>query len=319
MVQRSSTEVGRSLGEVAVLLGAFFIDQWVLRSFSNPVFELPALGVVVAVFVISIKRRGGLERILQHPVYSARRAWLETIAATAIPAVGLVAWGLMVRGSYDELPLKITQAGALGLLAWIGQHLMWATLQQGLLQLFLRPVVGEIFKKSTVATLVTAFIFGLLHLPCLAFAVSTMFLGAMWIVLFSRHRRIMPIVVSHAMLSAITFVALPPQWNCELNVGVIALKRQPEYHVLRLQETRKKMERVTSDAYFKSSGGTNRDFIKSLYRDMLRRTPADTEVKHWLDRMDQGFSRNRVVIAFARSSEFRTQVFNTSGTEKGPQ
>lgn len=304
---------------MTVLLGAFVIDQWVLRKFSNPLFELPAFCVVAAVFVISIRRRGGLERVLPHPAVSARRAWLETITATALPAVGLVVWGLMARGPYDELPLRITQAGTMGLLAWTGQHLIWATLQQGLLQLFLRPVIGEIFKKSIVATMVTAVIFGLLHLPCLVLAISTVFLGAMWIVLFSRHRRIVPIVVSHAMLSAIAFVALPPQWNCELNVGVIALKRQPEYRVLRLRETRKTMERVTSDAYFNSSGATDRDFIKSLYRDMLSRTPADTEVKHWLDQMDQGLTRNRVASAFARSREFRTQVLKNSITEEGPQ
>lgn len=318
MEERFSTDTRRSIGEVAILLGAVVIDQWILRNYSNPWFEFPALGVVAIVFVMSIRRRGGLGQILPHPAGSARRAWFVTLLTTSLLGLGLVLWGSMVREPYDELPLKITQAGLMGLLALAGQHLVWAILQQILLQLFLRPVMGEILKKSTVATGATAALFGLLHLPSPVLAVSTMMLGAMWMVLFSRYRRLGPIIVSHAMLSVIAFVALPPQWNYELDVGVIALKRQPEYQTLKLQETRRALARVTSDAYFKSSGSTDRDFINSLYWDMLGRAPADTEVQHWLDRMDQNFSRNRIAIAFARSQEFRTVVSKRSGTDKGP-
>lgn len=305
MEKRTSTSLRRSLFEVTVLAGVFFVDQWVLRGLSNPLFEIPALGVVVWVFVISIRRRGGFERHLPHAAGKPRRAWLETFAATAIPAVVLLAWGVSIRGPYDEIPLKIAQASVLGLLVWVSQHLVWASLQQVLLQLFLRPVIGEILKKPAIATAATAMLFGLLHLPCLVLAVSTTILGAMWMILFSRHRRIVPLIVSHATLAALAFVIVPPQWSCELNVGVAAQRKQPKYRVLRLSETREILETVTSDDYFKSKGGTNQDFIKSLYRDMLRRTPADAEVQHWLDRMNEDMSRNRVAVAFAGTQEFR--------------
>ena len=242
---------------------------------------------------------------MPHAPGSSRRAWLETLAATSLPAVGLVVWSISIRGSYDEIPLKIAQASALALSVWIGQHLVWASLQQVLLQLFLRPVIGEILKKSAFATAATAMLFGLLHLPCATLVASTTILGAMWMVLFARHGRVLPLIVSHATLAALAFVIVPPQWNCELNVGIVAQKKQPKYRVLKLPETRKILETVTSDDYFKSSGGTNRDFMKSLYRDMLGRTPADVEVQHWLDRMNEGLSRNRVSVAFAGSKEFR--------------
>ena len=318
MKERLSTDARRSIGEAGILLGAVVIDQWVLRDFPNPLFELPALAVVTAVFVMSIMRRGGLNRVLPHPLGSARRAWLVTLLTTALFALVLVLWGFMIRQPYDEIPLKITQAGLTGLLALAVQHLVWAILQQGLLQLFLRPVIGEIFTKSTVATSAAAAIFGLLHLPSLVLTISTMILGAIWIALYSRYRRFWPIVVSHAMLSAVALVALPPQLNYELNVGVIALKRQPEYKVLSLQETQRTLKKVTTDAYFRSAGNTDRDFIESLYHDMLGRTPAETEVRHWLDRMEQNFSRNRIAVGFARSREFRTTISIKPGTEKGP-
>jgi len=304
---------------VALLLGAFVVDQWFLRGLSNPLFKIPALGVVVWVFVTSIRRRGGFERILPHAASSSRRAWIETFAATAIPAFGLLVWGVTIRGPYDEIPLKISQASALGLSVWVGQHLVWASLQQVLLQLFLRPVIGEILKKPAIATAASAMLFGLLHLPCPTLVVSTTILGAMWMILFSRHSRMLPLIVSHATLAALAFVVLPPQWNCELNVGVAAQKKQSKYRVLRLPETREILETVTSNDYFESSGGTNQDFIKSLYRDMLGRSPADAEVQHWLGRMNEDLSRNRVAVAFAGSKEFQLSHTKNAGTAKGTQ
>ena len=300
-------------------MGAFVVDLWILRGLSNPLFELPALFVIGAIFVTSVKRRGGFERVLPHATGSSRRAWLETLAATAVPAICILAWGMVVRGPYDEIPLRIVQATTLGLVMWAGQHLIWAALQQGLLQLFLRPVIGEILRKPAVATVTTGLLFGLLHLPCPILVVSTTILGILWMVLFSRHRRLGPLVVSHAILAALAYIFLPTPWSCDLNVGITAQKNQPQYRILRLPKTREILETVTSDNYFKSSGGTDRNFIKSLYRDMLGRTPADAEVQHWLDRMNEGFSRNQVAVAFAGSREFRLSPTKNEGIAKGPQ
>lgn len=300
-----------------MFLGVFIVDLWILRGLSSPLFELPAIFVIAAVVVISIRRRGGFERILPLASGSSRRAWLETLAATAIPAIGLFAWGMTIRGPYDEIPSKIIQASTLGLLMWAGQHLIWATLQQGLLQLFLRPVIGEILRKPAVATITTGLVFGLLHLPCPILVVSSTVLGILWMTLFSRHRRIGPLIVSHATLAALAYILVPAPWSCDLNVGVMAHKKQPEYRVLRLPETRAILEAVTSEDYFRSSGGTDRDFIKSLYRDMLGRTPAEAEVQHWLDRMNEGFSRNRIAVSFAGSKEFQLSPTKDKGAAKG--
>jgi hypothetical protein len=99
----------------------------------------------------------------------------------------------------------------------------------------------------------------------------------------------------------------------------VAQKKQAEYRMLRLSETRDLLQTVTSEAYFKSSGGTDRDFIKSLYRDMLGRTAAEAEVQHWLDRMNEGFTKNRVAVAFAGSKEIRMTALKETGTQKGIQ
>ena len=227
------------------------------------------------------------------------------LAATTVPAIGLIVLGTAISGTYDEIPLKIAQPGVLILVLWIGQHLVWAAFQQGLLQLFLRPVIGESLRTPAAATLVTAMVFGLLHLPCPILVASTIVLGVMWVWLFRRHGRIAPVIVSHAMLAALAFVVVPPQWNCELLVGVVAQRQQPRYQALRSPETRAMLKKVTSDEYFRSSGATDEGFIKSLYRDMLGRRPAEAEVQHWIDLIGEGFSRNRIAVEFAGSVEFR--------------
>ena len=301
MTTDSASSIRRSLGEITILLGAVIADLWILRAFDNILFELPAMLLVIALFVTSIRRRGGLERLLHQTTSSPARAWVETLLATSIVLGILIVWATTLRGSCDEIPLRIIQASAFGLVVWVGQHLVWATLQQVLLQLFLRPVVGEVLKKPLVATAATALVFGLLHLPCRALSISTVVLGALWMTLYSRHRRLLPVIVSHAVLSSVAYLALPPQWNCELNVGIVAQRRLPRYRTLRSPQTQEILEKVC----FTNSAGSNRDFIRSLYRLMLNRAPTDAEVEHWLDRMNEGMSRNRVALAFAGSEEFQ--------------
>ncbi len=317
MKRPESNTSRRSLIEIGALLGAFVVDLWYLQGLSNPIFELPALGVVAAVFASSIKRRGGFKRILPHSPGSSGEAWLEMLVATAAPVIGLFLLSVTVRGPFDELPLKVTQAGALGLMIWAGQHLIWAGLQQGLLQLFLRPVVAEILRKPALATGATALLFGLLHLPCPILVFSTTILGALWMILYSRSGRLGPLIVSHATLAALAYVVVPAPWSCDLSVGIAAWKRQSEYRILRSPETRAILETVTSDANFKNSGENNRIYIKSLYQDMLERTPADAEVEHWLNRLNDGWSRNRVALAFAGSREFRMKASEKKSRAKG--
>lgn len=307
----------RGLIELIVLVGAVVIDLWFLRGLANPISELPAICLVVGVLWISIKRRGGLRQILSIRKESSGKAWLEMVAATTVSATGLLLLGSALRGSYDEIPLKIVQTGVLGFGLWIGQHLVWAAMQQGILLLFLRPVIGDIVRGSIAASVATALVFGVLHLPCLILFISTFFLGLLWMALFTRNGRIIPIIVSHAILSAIAFAAIPPQWNCELLVGVMAQRKAPQYRALKSPQTRIMLETVTSRDYFSSSGGTDRGFIKSLYRDMLGRVPAEPEVEHWISLMSHGYSRNRIAVEFAGSREFRDLTSKTSGTRKG--
>jgi membrane protease YdiL (CAAX protease family) len=297
----SASSLRRSLGEIIILLGAVITDFWILRAFDSFLYEIPALLLVIAVFLTSIRRRGGLERVFPHTTSSLARAWFETLVATSIVLGILIGWAATLRGSCDEIPLRIIHASAFGLVVWVGQHLVWATLQQVLLQLFLRPVMGQVLKKPLVATAATALVFGLLHLPCRALSISTVALVGLWMTLYSRHRRLLPVIVSHAVLSGVAYLALPPQWNCELNVGIVAQRRLPRYRTLRSPQTQEILEKICSQ----TSAGTNQAFIRLLYRDMLDRTPTDAEVGHWLDQMNEGLSRNRVALAFAGSDEFR--------------
>lgn len=66
-----------------------------------------------------------------------------------------------------------------------------------------------------------------------------------------------------------------------------------------------------SEEYFRRSGGTHVAFVTRLYHDLLGRAP-DTSSAHWVDRLDSGFSRQRVIreIQYAGGSEFHRRLIN---------
>ncbi len=53
------------------------------------------------------------------------------------------------------------------------------------------------------------------------------------------------------------------------------------------------------------------ELIDALYRNVLDRTPDADGLAYWKSRLDSGVSRAEVVVSFAESEEFRTQVDST--------
>lgn len=60
-----------------------------------------------------------------------------------------------------------------------------------------------------------------------------------------------------------------------------------------------------SDEYFRRAGGTNRDWIRDLYVQILDRQPEKRGLDHWTAIADRGVSRTDVASAFHQSLESR--------------
>jgi hypothetical protein len=65
---------------------------------------------------------------------------------------------------------------------------------------------------------------------------------------------------------------------------------------------------ISSPEYYGLGGGTDSGWIVRLYEKVLHRTPAPSEVQHWLGRLAAGASRYDVAIGFLYSTEHLTEV-----------
>jgi hypothetical protein len=62
-----------------------------------------------------------------------------------------------------------------------------------------------------------------------------------------------------------------------------------------------------SQEYIGNHGGNNQNWVRGMYKDLLGRTPSDTEVQNWLNVLAAGTSTSAVALGFAASAEREAQ------------
>lgn len=224
------------------------------------------------------------------------------MAATLVICGAIVIWVYFVREPYDEPALGFLKLGGAGQLKWASERLVWAILQQIVLQTFIWPLFLEITGRGSVATLCSAIAFSLFHLPSPVLALLTFITALVWLVLYRRGRRLAPLILAHWILAATGQVMVPERLHYDMRVGVDALKDRQWYQMLGDEKNRAILRSVTSNDYFTTRGGTDEDFVIGLYEDILGRTPARSEVEFWLGRLDDQ-SRATVAKHFVKSDE----------------
>jgi hypothetical protein len=86
-------------------------------------------------------------------------------------------------------------------LEWVTVKLPTVASQQIMLQLLLAPILLRLFRKATTAAFVGASIFAFLHLPNPLLVCLTLISGVVWLHCFYRSQKLIPIVMSHALLA----------------------------------------------------------------------------------------------------------------------
>ncbi len=159
----------------------------------------PFLLAVGCVWVVWIVRRWREEPGLPAAWGLTRaplRAWMETAAFTVPVAVGLLWIGPRLGHSVP---------GHVWALAFL--YLPWALVQEVALQgILLRGL--ETFVPGRAVVAVAGALFALAHLPDPVLTGLTFAVGTVWAGLFLRHRSIWPLTVSHAVLGALTYLAV---------------------------------------------------------------------------------------------------------------
>lgn len=196
----------RALLELAVTCLCAELHLWFL--YSGPAAWRNLNFAVMAVVIASScwRRRG---RLLTRDAGAPWQAWGEaltvTIALSAVVATTSLACGLWA----DDLRIHSHSSG---FPLWLFRKLLTVVTQQLLLFGLVYPLFVECFsawssagsrdfQAKNLALGASALAFGALHLPNPLLMVLTFTAGVIWIGLYRRHGRILPLVASHLLLT----------------------------------------------------------------------------------------------------------------------
>ncbi len=281
-LQKIPTERFRPAIELAAFLTLAMVDLWLLAS--QPLASALARAAMALIAVASWWRHRSPS---VDPSAPAGRTWGEVLTATVALAVFFAVWVASVREPYDEPDFDFLDLPPSLLGVWVLRRLGLAAVQQVVLQLFLWPTAREVLGGAAAATIATAAIFGLLHLPSPAFALGTALTAVVWLRLYRRGRRLTPLIVSHALLITMAHAA-PERMFYGRAVGARAMEHAASYRLLAREDSRALLRAVTSDRYFAHRGGSECGYLEGLYRDLLGRPATADELATWLERLKEG-------------------------------
>ncbi len=295
--------------ELFLGLGLLEVHLWFLAALSSPIWPALNVAALIGLFLISCRRRNGSLRFWKQPSRSSpMAAWREAALATLLLAAALLLMAFLVEEPYEGLKNFFAEKTSREVFRWTAQKLSVILGQQLALQLFLVPLVRELWPSSgrRPGAGMAALIFGLIHLPSPTLVGMTSMAGLVWIRLFDRGRRLLPLFISHLLLAVLAHAALPERLHYDLRVGRRALDRIEAYRFLNDPEVRRLLRRLSAEDYLVRPALEEREFLDALFQDLLGRPPAPEERKYWSERL-QSSSRFEVAKKIIAGEEFRSR------------
>jgi membrane protease YdiL (CAAX protease family) len=289
----------RSAVELATVL--VLTEIWLWTSPSALLYRALAGGVIVFIVARNIFRTYPEDRKAGQPLWGGRESWIATLAITCVLGAGaiLLAYGLYAEGEQWRLGRleRILEPRV------FAEKVFIVVLQQLILCRFLFPLFRRVVGNRKAALAVTAIAFGLLHLPSLFLALMAAAVAVMWLFLFERSRRLVPLMVSHLVLVIIAAALFPERLAYNLAVGRNALPIARYYERVAEGTLAGRYDEWKSDAYYEKHGHSDRTYIIALYRDVLRRGVSESEIDAWLLKLHDT-NRAEAIVRFINSKEY---------------
>jgi len=170
--------------------------------------------------------------------YVASLVVLAVCVLLSHPRVNALGVGLRgMRGAAWTIPLAALACGAtiviaakLGTLALLHGpqpvywhsifYAIWALEQQFILNSFFYKRFEHLMGDTTVAVLVTAVLFSLVHIPNPVLVPATFLGGLLFVESFRRWRNIYPLAIAHAMFGLTLAITFPDEWIRHMRVGI---------------------------------------------------------------------------------------------------
>lgn len=137
-------------------------------------------------------------------------AWRTSATFTLLAAALVIGLGLLLSDGDQSRTLTTDRY-------W--RYPLWAVLQQWLLIRTIAPRTRRLFRPPLPAALAAGVLFALLHLPNFGLMLATFAGGTAWAWLGYRHRALLPLAASHAVLGLLLVGHLPPWLLRSAEVG----------------------------------------------------------------------------------------------------
>ena len=192
----------------ALIVATVLVYTWIVAPVAPRWTAALASGIVLCIAAVRAARRGewGVARSAFLPALGA--AAVFTTAAAA--AIALAGWRL---GSWHARPAGAADAGLL---------LLWALGQQFALQIVLLRDAQTLTSPQPAIVLAAA-AFAALHLPNPFLSAATFTAALVWCAIYDRHPNLLPLALSHALLTLVVLVALSDAATGRLRVGAAYL------------------------------------------------------------------------------------------------
>ena len=197
----------RDLVEILIIYGMVLLVFWT----PHPWQEL--LWVVSAASILAILSNSfdGLERM------GLRKGSLSSSLWAVAISLGVAAVAVILAGRLHTLHLPGTAAVFLRRSCL---YVVWASIQQIVLQCFFLSRLLRVLGDATWAAAAAALLFAVSHLPSPVLMLVTLVCGLAACLFFLRYRSLYPLVIAHAILGIAIAVTVPTPIDHNMQVGL---------------------------------------------------------------------------------------------------
>ena len=202
-----------ALWEIASVTASFLIAEWMVLPFagnSKLVAAIP-IGLAFALMLYSHRTRGETAREIGWRLDNFRRAARLLTLPVLAAAILIVGAGWLLKG------LRFDGRQILEWALWLP---LWGFMQQYVLQGFINRRAQLALGRGWLSVLLVATVFALLHLPNPWLAIATFAGGLVWAHVYQRAPNLFALALSHALMSMLLAVSLPPALIKSLRVGI---------------------------------------------------------------------------------------------------
>lgn len=204
----------RDLFELAIGYGLILGVIWT----PNPAQRVLYWIALVTVIVITILRRDSLKTLGLGGEGFLRSLWIPALALLLATVAVLIAWRLHTLHRHF---------GRIGLDFHFTGYIIWALLQQFLLQDYFLLRLQRMVRTTGLAVTLATLLFAIAHIPNPVLMILTFIWGFISCALFLRYRNLYSLGIAHAILGICVAITVPNHIQHHMRVGLGYLRYHP--------------------------------------------------------------------------------------------